>query len=218
MLWLALTAATSSAQADPTPLGCPLGNITLQAGIFLLNTPCALKGDVVLSGGATLVVLQTSLVIDGNLLRGDNARLTLDNHFVFEHRIESHGLAQFHFINAALGTNLSSPGHSLASQYIAHDKSVMFVRNSGVLLPDSWLLGDLHDDATVRAVDALNFPSEIYPHDRATVILEGHTTNARVWLKSLAGTASVIDSLPNEKAPFDWSFRRNTAGMTNVGY
>ena len=225
VLWLALSAVISPAQAGPTPLGCAPGNVTLQAGIYLVNTPCTLRGDVVLSGDATLVVLETNLVIDGNVLLSDNARLivsnarlSLDNHFVFEHRIESRGHAQIHFIDAALGTNLSSPGHSLASQYIAHDQSVMFVRNSGVLLPDSWLLGDLHDEAAVHAVNALNFPSEIYPHDRATVILEGNTTNARVWLEFLAGTTSVIDTLPNEKAPFDWSFGRNTPGMTNVGY
>lgn len=224
-LWLALIAVISPSQAEPTLLGCPSGKVTLQAGLFLLNTPCTLKGDVVLSGDATLVVLQTTLVIDGNVLLGDNARLivsnarvTLDNHFVFEHRIESRGPAQIHFIDAALGTNLSSPGHSLASQYIARDKSVMFVRNSGVLLPDSWLLGDLRDDAALHAVNALNFPSEIYPHDRTTVILEGNTTNARVWLEFLAGTTSVIDTLPNEKVPFDWSFGRNTPGITNVGY
>ena len=224
VLWLALLAIVTPAQADPTLLGCPLGKVTLQAGIFLINTPCTLKGDVVLSGDATLVVLQTNLVIDGNVLLGDtarlivsNARLSLDNHFVLEHRIESRGHAQIHFIDAALSTNLSSPGHSLASQYIAHDQAVMFVRNSGLQLPDSWLLVDLQDDAAVHAVNA-TFPSEIYPHDRATVILEGATTNARVWLEFLGGTTSVIDHLPNEKTPFDWSFGRNTPGMTNVGY
>ena len=131
MLWFALIAVITPAQAEPTLLGCPPGNVILKAGLFLLNTPCTLKGDVVLSGDATLVVLQTTVVIDGNVLLDDTARLivsntrfTLDNHFVFEHRIESRGHAQIHFIDAALSTNLSSPGHSLASQYIARDKVV----------------------------------------------------------------------------------------------
>ena len=74
VLWLALFAIVPPAQADPTLLGCPLGKVTLQAGIFLINTPCTLKVDVVLSGDATLVVLQTNLVIDGNVLLGDTAR------------------------------------------------------------------------------------------------------------------------------------------------
>ena len=220
-----LVASVAPANADPTPLGCPVGKVDLQSGIYFVNTPCVLKGDVVLGGDATLVVLQTSLVVDGDIALSGNARLvvsnatlSLDNHFVFNHRIESRGHAQIHFIDSALRTNVSSPGHSLASQYIAHDQAVMFVRNSGVLLPDSWLLGELRDDAAVHAVSALNFPSEIYPHDRATVILEGQATNARVWLEFLGGTKTVIDRLPNEKTPFDWSFGRNTPGMTNVGY
>ncbi len=219
-----LVATVAPANADPTPLGCPVGKVDLQAGIHYVNTPCVLKGDVVLGGDAALVVLQTSLVVDGDIALSGNARLvvsnatlSLDNHFVFNHRIESRGHAQIHFIDSALRTNVSSPGHSLASQYIAHDQAAMFVRNSNALLPDSWLLGELLDDAVVHAQNA-NFPSEIYPHDRATVILEGQTTNPRVWLEFLGGTTTVIDRLPNEKTPFDWSFGRNTPGMTNVGY
>ena len=225
VLQIALVATVAPANADPTPLDCPAGKVELQSGIHFVNAPCVLAGDVVLAGDATLVVLQTSLVVDGDIRLSDNARLvisnatlSLDNHFVFNHRIESSGHAQIHFINSVLRTNVSSPGHSLASQYIAHDHAVMFVRNSGVLLPDSWLLGELRDDAAVHAIDAVNFPSEIYPHDRATVILDGVATNARVWLEFLGGTATVIDRLPNEKTAFDWSFGRNTPGVTNVGY
>jgi hypothetical protein len=213
-----------TAHAQTTQLPCPAGSINLQTEIHFINQPCDFDGDIVLGGTATLVVLQTTLVVDGDILLSGSARLivsgamlTLDNHFVFDHRIESHDNAQIHFINSILKTNASSPGHSLASQYIGRDQSVLVTQSSGVLMPDSWLLGDVRGTAAVHAIGS-NFPSEIYPHERATVILQGPTTTSRVWLEFLSGSESLIEHLPNELAPFDWSFGRNTPGLTNVGY
>ena len=219
-----LTMTAAPANAQPTQLTCPSGSVNLQSGTYFINQPCVLNGDIVLGGAATLVVMQTSLVVDGDIALSESARLivssavlTLDNHFVFEHRIESRGSSQIHFIDSVLKTNMSSPGHSLASQYIARDQSILVARNSGVLLPDSWLLGDFHGSATVHAIES-NFPSEIYPHESATVILEGAATNSRVWLEFLGGSESLIERLPDESTPFDWSFGRRTPAITNVAY
>jgi hypothetical protein len=218
----AMTAAT--ARADTTQLECPAASINLQSDVHYINEPCELEGDIVLGGTATLVLLNTTLVVDGDILLSGNSRLivnnahlVLDNHFVFDHKIESRGSAQIHFIDSSLKTNVSSPGHSLASQYLAQEQSILFVQNSQVLMPDSWLLGDLRGRAAVHAVQS-NFPSEIYPHEDATVILEGAATTSRVWLEFLNGSESLVEHLPNELAPFDWSFGRRTPGMTNVGY
>jgi len=223
LLLLALVTA-GTAHAQTTQLQCPTGSINLQTGIHYINQPCDFDGDIVLGGTVTLVVLQTTLVVDGDILLSGSARLivtgatlTLDNHFVFDHRIESRDSAQIHFINSVLKTNLSSPGHSLASQYIGRDQSVLVAQNSGVLMPDSWLLGDVLGSSKVHANGA-NFFSEIYPHERATIVLQGPETTPRVWLEFLSGSEALIDRLPNEFAPFDWSFGRNTPGMTNVGY
>jgi hypothetical protein len=217
-----MTAAT--AHAATTQLKCPPGTVNLQSDIHYINEPCVLEGDIVLGGTATLVVTQTTLVVDGDILLSGGARLivsratlALDNHFVFDHRIESRGSAQIHFIESILKTNVSSPGHSLASQYLGQDQSVLFVQTSGVLMPDSWLLGDLRGRAAIHAVES-NFPSEIYPHEDATVILEGAATTSRVWLEFLNGSASLIEHLPDESVPFNWSFGRRTPGATNVGY
>jgi hypothetical protein len=212
------------AHAETTQLPCPAGSINFQNEIRYINQPCGFDGDIVLGGTATLVVLQTTLVVDGNILLSGGARLivtgstlTLDNHFVFDHRIESRDTAQIHFINSVLITNASSPGHSLASQYIGRDQSVLVAQNSGVLMPDSWLLGEVLGSSKVHAIES-NLFSEIYPHEGATIVLQGPGTTPRVWLEFLSGSESLIDRLPNELAPFDWSFGRNTPGMTNVGY
>jgi hypothetical protein len=216
-----LTAAPAHAQ---TRLTCPTGSVNLQSGTHYINEPCMIPGDIVLGGTATLVVLQTNLTVDGDIVLSGSARLivsnatlALDNHYVFDHEITSRGNAQMHVIGSIIKTNVSSPGHSLASQYLGQDQSILYVQNSGVLMPDSWLLGDLRGNAAVHVTQS-NFPSEIYPHDNATVILEGATTNSRVWLEFLNGSESLIDRLPNESVPFDWSFGRNTPGVTNIGY
>jgi hypothetical protein len=223
-LVLTATMTAAPAYADTTQLKCPSGSVNLQSDIHYINDPCVLEGDIVLGGTATLVVMQTTLVVDGDILLSGGARLivsratlALDNHFVFDHRIESRGSAQIHFIESILKTNVSSPGHSLASQYVARDQAVLFVQTSGVLMPDSWLLGDLRGRAAIHAVES-NFPSEIYPHEDATVILEGAATTSRVWLEFLNGSESLIEHLPDESVPFDWSFGRRTPGATNVGY
>ena len=223
LLLLSLVTA-GRAHAETTQLQCPSGSINLQKDIHYINQPCDFDGDLVLGGTATLVVLETTLVVDGDILLSGSARLivtgatlTLDNHFVFDHRIESRDTAQIHFINSVLKTNVSSPGRSLGSQYIGRDRSVLVAQNSGVLMPDSWLLGDVLGSSTIHA-NGSNFPSEIYPHEGATIVLQGPAAQSRVWLEFLGGSEALIDRLPNELAPFDWSFGRNTPGMTNVGY
>ena len=93
----------------------------------------------------------------------------------------------------------------------------MYVQNSRILQPDSWLLGDFSGNSKVRLLES-DFPSEIYPHESATVVLEGAASQSRVWLEFLNGEQTSIEGLPNETVAFSWSFGRNTPGVTNVGY
>ena len=220
---LVATLAVPVANAQTTQLQCPTDSINLQSGIYYINQACEFDGDIVLGGTAMLAVLN-NLTVDGDILLSGNARLvvkgatlTIDNQNVFDHRIESRGNAQIHFVDSTLKTNASRPGHSLPTQFTGYDQSIMWVQNSKILQPDSWLLADLNDSAVVRLIES-DFPSEIYPHESSTVVLEGSASRSRVWLEFLNGEQSVIDGLPNETVSFNWSFGRNTPGVTNVGY
>jgi len=217
------TLTARPADAQTTQLRCPTSTVTLTSNIYFISEPCDFDGDIVLSGTATLAVLN-NLVVDGDILVSGSARLvvqgatlTIDNHYVFDHRIESRGSAQIHFVDSTLRTNVSSPGHSLATQYSGYDNSILYVQNSRILQPDSWLLGDLSDNAKVRILEA-DFPSEIYPHESATVVIEGAASQSRVWLEFLNGEHTSIEGVPNETVAFNWSFGRNTPNITNVGY
>ena len=220
---LVATLAVPVANAQTTQLQCPTDSINLQSGIYFINQACQFHGDIVLGGTAMLAVL-SNLAVDGDILISGNARLvvkgatlTIDNQNVFDHRIESRGNAQIHFVDSTLKTNASRPGHSLPTQFTGYDQSIMWVQNSKILQPDSWLLAELNDSAVVRLIES-EFPSEIYPHESSTVVLEGSASRPRVWLEFLNGEQTVIDGLPNETVSFNWSFGRNTPGVTNVGY
>ena len=59
-------------------------------------------------------------------------------------------------------------------------------------MPDSWLLGDVLGSSKVHAIGA-NFFSEIYPHEGATIVLQGPATTPRVWLEFLSGSEALIE-------------------------
>jgi len=211
------------ANAQTAQLQCPTGTVNLTSSIHFIDKPCAFVGDIVLSGTATLAVLN-NLVVDGDILLSGSARLivkgttlTIDNHYVLDHKIDARGSAQIHFVDSTLKTNVSSPGHSLPTVYSGFDDSIMYAQNSRILQPDSWLLGELSGNAKVRLVES-DFPSEIYPHESATIVLEGAASQSRVWLEFLNGQQTLIEGVPNETVAFNWSFGRNTPGVTNVGY
>ena len=217
--------ATPSVQGEPISLGCPGESVNLDSGTFLIDVPCVLAGNLTLSGTATLIIQQTHFVLDGDVALSGDARLivrgaafVLDNDFVLDHQIESRGNAQLHFIGSIFMTNISNPGHSFASQYSGHDRSVLYIVHSRIFLPDSWLLADLTGEAAVHTVQSKNFPSEIYPHENATVIIEGENADHRVWLEFMPGSQALLDALPDASAPFDFSFGRNTPGLVNIGY
>jgi hypothetical protein len=104
--------------------------------MYYINEPCEPDGDIVLGGTATLVVRQTNLTVDGDILLSGSARLIVSN------------------------ATLALDNH------FGQDQSILYVQHSGVLVPDSWLLGDLRGNAAVHVIQS-NFPSEIYLHHGA---------------------------------------------------
>jgi hypothetical protein len=226
VLLAALCAAASArAQGGAVPFGCPAGPIELLSGTSVQTGACTIRGDLTLGGNALLVIDRAHFVLDGNLsLRGD-ARLvvqasafTIDQDAVLERRIEARDRARIDFVGSVVSTNRSTPGASFASQYLGYDQSVLRIVNSQILLPDSWLLADLHGNATVHTTQSTNLPSEIYPHDAATVLIEGANADHRVWLEFVAGAKAVITEIPDAASPFSFAFGRETAGVVNVGY
>ena len=226
LLLVALGAAVpASGQGGAVPLACPVGPIELLSGTSVQTGACTIHGDVTLGGSAVLVIDQAHFVLDGNLwLRGDAqlvvqaSAFTIEQHGVLEHRIEARDRARIDFVGSVVSTNRSTPGASFASQYLGYDQSVLRVVNCQILLPDSWLLADLYGHAIVHTTQSKNFPSEIYPHEDATVLIEGEIADHRVWLEFVEGAKAVIAEIPDAASPFSFDFGRETAGVVNVGY
>ncbi len=211
--------------AEPVEIDCPAGSLDLGAGSFVLRTSCLFEGDIRLSGTASLVIERTDVVVDGDiLLSGDSqlvvraAAVIIDNHHVLEHRLEARDRARLFFVASILSTNRSTPGSSYASQFVGYDRSVFYILDSKIFLPDSWLLADVRGGAAVHTIQSTNFPSEIYPHEQSTVVIEGDKSDHRVWLEFSPGSEALIEELPGRAAPVTFSFGRNTPGLLNVGY
>jgi len=221
---LAIVTKADGAAVESHPFTCPPGRLDLDSGAHVGRDDCTVKGSVVLSGTASLTVVDANLVIDGHvMLSGDavlkieNGTLTIANRSVMQYTITATDRARLEVVGGELRTNAGVDTNLSASYRGSGDSLLRFV-NSELSAYRNWLLADFSDRARLESVNSPALPCEIYPHDASTITISGADTRSRIWLEFRPGFRGRIENLPGEHAPFAYSFGRNTPALTNVEY
>jgi hypothetical protein len=225
MLAILTTPPHAADTVGPEPLPCPTAALTLTTGRHVLRTDCTIKGDVTIVGTATLTADHVHLVIDGNLaLSGDGGlkvsggTLTIANRWVMQHSIAARDRARLEMIDATLETNAGEMDTNLASSYRGSGDSLLRFVGTRLHGKKNWLLADFFDRARLESVDSDTVPTEVSPHDAATVTIRGRDTQAMLWLEFRPGFRGLLQNLPSHDRPYSFTFGRNTPALTNVGY
>ena len=213
-----------TAAADAKPLPCPGAGAAIEAasGNWALGSDCT-AGGLKLSGDAQLWVEGPALTVAGNINLQDNAALrihggafTVANHVKLEYRIDAKDKALVEIRDATVSTN-AGVSANLTSNYSGSGDSLLRIENVKIDRLTSWLLANLRDRARLETKNSAHFPNEIYPAGESTIRIEGPRSGHAVWLRFNSGASAVLDALP-ETHPFTFSFGRNTAGVTGIGY
>jgi hypothetical protein len=203
---------------------CPESAPVLGSGSYVIDQPCSVRGDIVLSGDAQLAIESPNFVLDGSIRLSGSAVLEIRksifliaNHFALEHRIDAYDDARLEITDSTVNTN---PGYdaSLATQYTGHDRSVLRIENTEFSLKRSWFLGDFHEQSVLRTINSKYIPTEIYPHDEVSISIEGPSSDNGVWLEARPGSKVLLENIPKKTAPFNLKLGKGAPGWENVGY
>jgi hypothetical protein len=191
------------------------------AANLTVKTSCVVQGDLVVKGGAHLLVDYTAspgatFTVQGDVVTQDSATLEvrgsgsstgaafiIANQFVEQYSVRSVGHSTLMLTGIALQTRAPSgaTAGSLTMQLDAYDDALIVVDSARLDNQTSWLLGNFHNRSRLQSHNTVQVPTETYVLDSSQVSIRGPKTQAGVWFES-PPTGTV--NLPQQAGPFSW--------------
>ncbi|MGE3683931.1 MAG: hypothetical protein AB7G93_19600 [Bdellovibrionales bacterium] len=198
----------------------------ISGGTSTFTGTCLLEGDLTLSGNQKLVFVNATVTLKGNVKLSGSATLgirdstfNLANDYMFHYSMSAVGNSLIDMRKGELKTSSGvTAGLAVTSSVFLSDNAVLRLHDVHFDLTKNWILLTLDGNSTLESQDTSNLPTEAYPQGNANIRICGPKSSAGIWLKLEDGMRADLSDLPSSDIPGYYQFGRNTPNKTNVGY